>query len=692
LRPTRIFFVALASVAIAVAAFGWYASAAHADSTYKPVTGVKFCNDLPDPFPPDGALSGGNGSGGPCVEGAGNIVGAHPDITTTLDMASGDLNFSNVVTMFPNGDAGVGTVALTTSAVSIGQEVGGLHSETRLGTLNQPCNVLFQVDFLFFNVALPNMVGGRVDTSTNISWPQPEGTSVRFGRWGAPGAGPILAGGGDPISTVGFGSLVADGTNNPIVGYPHHLVRAFDRDTVPADGGADSLNPFAVYGGLSKVAGTEWVPLYFVLFDQTGSDALSTLGHPPLSLITSAMGAPSVSVLNDPTAVQASPSTITNFCTPLNVTAMLLGTTSPGSETRATNGASAGTAFFLQYNASLRDTDQDSYENALDTCPLNVNAGNPRVALSGDADNDGIDSICDPDDTSGPNDFDGDGFDNRQDNCALVANPTQEEAELTTGDAADKGPRTDQIGDPCWGGAVAVSQNCSVAPNGGINPTPCATPNLSITMSNTVGNGRYMTVTNVVAKCIEAGLPIDQDVDYDGYCKAQDSGADGGADACLSTVPVSCATRHNQWSGATHPALQMDTDGDKQSDALETYVGTDPVQACSQTVGNNNEPMDNWMFDLNDNFSINGQDFGLYANYPLGVGGTFTVQGPFSPFLSPIIVRPGVRFDFNTDGNINGQDLAKFGGVGPYGGTGPYNTGCNSGSPNPAGIPAFSQQ
>ena len=32
-------------------------------------------------------------------------------------------------------------------------------------------------------------------------------------------------------------------------------------------------------------------------------------------------------------------------------------------------------------------------------------------------------------------------------------------------------------------------------------------------MSNTVGNGRYMTATNLVAKCI--GGP---DLDHDGYC------------------------------------------------------------------------------------------------------------------------------------------------------------------------------
>ena len=702
LRPVITLTTVIGILVAAIAVYAFLTTGTtRADSTYRPTTAVKYCNDLPNPFPPDTSMNGGAGACSEAGEPAtmGLIAGGHPNYTTTLDMVTGDLNFSNVVTFTP-----ITQTITAGGSIAAGDKVGGLHSETRLGTLNQPCNVLFPVDFVFFNTALPNMVGGRVDTSTNITWAQPEGTSVRFGRWGAPGAGPIGAGGGDAVTTSGFGSLVADGSNHAFQGYPHHLVRVFDRDTVPADGGLDSLLPFAVYGALTKVAGTEWVPLYFVQFAAGG---LSTASGPPLSSFTSAEGQPSVSVLQDPSATQASPSTITDFCTPLNVTTMLLGASVPGATNRLTNGA-AGTQFNEQYNASLRDTDQDSMENALDTCPLNVNlnnalgpsptpAGNARISLAGDADNDGINVACDPSDAGGPNDFDGDGFDNRQDNCPLVSNVTQAEAELTTGSAADSGPRTDSIGDDCdsEGGTVSFVQNCNagvygggyVVPFGKGTPvptpppyTPCATPNVSITMSDSVGNGRYMTVTNTVPKCIEASLPIDQDVDGDGYCIAQDT-ADSGI--CATQSPPSCYTRHNQWSGATHPALQTDTDGDHQSDALETYVGTDPVQPCSQNSGNNNEPMDNWMFDMTDNQLVNGGDSGLFAAPAFGAN---IVNGPFG-----IPVRPGNRFDFNSDGQITGQDTGKFGVYSPayIGGTtsGPFNKSCTI-----AGVAAFSQQ
>jgi len=668
LRPVITLTTVIGILVAAIAVYAFLTTGTtHADSTYNPTTGVKFCNDLPNPFPPDTSMNGGAGA---CNENAepataGKITGGHPNFTTTLDMVTGDLNFSSVVTFTPN----VQTIAAG-GAIAAGDKVGGLHSETRLGTLNQPCNVLFPVDFVFFNTALPNLAGagGRVDTSTNITWAQPEGTSVRFGRWGAPGAGPIAAGGGDPVTTSGFGSLVGDGSNHAFQGYPHHLVNVFDRDTT-VDGGLDSLMPFAVYGGLTKVAGSEWVPLYFVQFAAGG---LSTSGEPHLAAFTAAEGQPSVSVLQDPSATVASPSTITDFCTPLSVTTMLLGASVPGGTNRLTNGP-AGTQFNEQYNASLRDTDQDSYENALDTCPLNVNAGNPRVSLSGDADNDGIDSSCDPTDLGGPNDNDGDGFDNRQDNCPLASNVAQTETELVSAGAADKGPATDSIGDACdsEGGTINVIQNCSAT---------CGT-GVAITMSDSVQNGRYMTKTNTVPKCIEAALPIDQDVDGDGYCIAQDS-ADSGI--CATQSPPSCFTRHNQWTGATHPALQTDTDGDHQSDALESYVGTDPVQSCSQYTTNNNEPMDNWMFDMNDNQTVNGQDSGPFA---APVFGSNIVNGPFGSTPS----RPGVRFDYNSDGQITGQDTGKFGVYSPayIGGTssGPFNKSCTV-----AGIPSFSQQ
>ncbi|MEO6197714.1 MAG: hypothetical protein ABIP58_06350, partial [Dehalococcoidia bacterium] len=93
------------------------------------------------------------------------------------------------------------------------------------------------------------------------------------------------------------------------------------------------------------------------------------------------------------------------------------------------------------------DADGDSYENALDTCALEPNVGNPRIPLDGDLDADGLDQACDPNDDSesgGTNaDEDLDGYLNRQDNCPLDPNG-QAEGETNQADE-DK----DGLGDDC---------------------------------------------------------------------------------------------------------------------------------------------------------------------------------------------------------------------------------------------------
>jgi len=81
--------------------------------------------------------------------------------------------------------------------------------------------------------------------------------------------------------------------------------------------------------------------------------------------------------------------------------------------------------------------DTDGWENAIDTCPLATNAGNPRTG-TGDTDFDGIDNVCDPKPGTGGGspgapatcpvgvqglpDEDQDCFPNRGDNCPLVRN------------------------------------------------------------------------------------------------------------------------------------------------------------------------------------------------------------------------------------------------------------------------------
>jgi hypothetical protein len=637
----------------------------HADSSYVPTSAVKMCNSLTS-FSADATL---NGSAS-CTEDL--ISGSHPDFTQTLEMTTG-LNFTNVVTLSPSG--------ATVSTVPVGTKVGGLKSATTLGIGNTTCYQPIPVEFVLYNVALPKTSGGAATnvraSMVNIAYPQQEGATDRFGRWKIGGNATIA----DPVVTNTDGSHATPAAI-PLANYPSYLLDLFDDDFVPGigDGADNPLIPQAVYGGLTQVAGT-WVPLFFAQF----TPGVLTVLPQPLGSITSQMGAPSVSVLNDPTSVAAFPSSITDFCTPLLVKTMLLGAPS-GS--RWTNPAQ-GTSFFVQYNESQRDLDQDGFENSLDPCPILKDASNPKADPGPeplDTDGDGIpnEAGCDTTATSALDPFfgdeDHDGFQNRGDNCPFTANgdpfsanpfvtpgPNEQvESELSVV-PADKGPRVDSIGDVCDSefGAITVKGQNTTVDNAGVN--------ISITMSDSVANGRYMTRTNVNAVCFRTSaisIPGGSDNDADGYCNlsSQDLGNDGAAgDSCLTDSPVSCVAKHTAWAPASHPGMSMDTDGDGTTDAMETYQGTDPVKTCNKSPTANDEILDNWTQDFNDDRLVTGSDVLKFSTgYGKAVNGT---GGPFN------------RVDFNNDGLITGSDVLKL------------STGFGKQCGVDAGVPvAFSQQ
>jgi hypothetical protein len=571
-------------------------------------------------------------------------------------MASGDLNFSNVVTLSPNGPTTVAT----------GTKVGGLRSLTNLGLINNPCSTALTVDFVLYNVALPN--ASTRAGMTNIAWPLPEGTTDRFGDW-AVGSGvhtssppatsdPEWAAESDPDVTSSNGTN-ADGTTLSIANYPSYLLDAFDPDFVPGvgDGSNEPKIPTAAYGGLTLVSGN-WIPLYFLAFP---AGALNSAPAIPGALgdITTAMGFPSVSILTDPTAVQASPSSITDFCTSLSVTTML--------RSVVHSNPSAGTQMFAQYNASLRDTDQDGHENAIDTCPWNAApAENPRNALGvNDTDSDGIMNSCDTGGSSA--DVDGDGFQNRQDNCPQVSNPTNSEDELGQ-NPPDKGPRSDGAGNECDGAQGGTAGSLTITQNGS---------STTIALADDDSDGRYLVKTNIVPKCFSG-----TDADGDGYCTSggvTTDNADSGA--CTGTTPNSCFFRHLLWAGASHPANQADADGDTVTasptsfwtDAIETYLGTDATKPCAQnTTANNEGPLDNWPLDFDDNRRANVGDY-LKYNTVLSAtnGGSRAINqgGNGDGTISTIatITAPALggtfpqnRYDLNLDGFLNSADLGKF--------------------------------
>ena len=701
LRPAISISAVAAVLVAAVAVYSFLTvGTTHADSVYNPTTKILYCNGLPSTFPGpvDTDLAGPNVGGG-CTETAANRdINATPNVTTILDEPTGNLNFSDVVAFAPT-NAG-GTPSLITpgcatatgcaaGTLPAGTKIGGLRSLTNLGLLNSSCNTALTVDFIFYSIAVPNGTPGPAGTyshGTNIAFPRPEGAVNRFDGWMV-GAEPPALGGTSP---QGSGTATKAGADSiAVVNYPSYLLKLFSASqTSPYN---DAVIPRALYGGISNVAGS-WIPLYFAQFDSTQAAAIAALPE-PLSLVTAAMGSMSQVILNDPTQSVASVSSITDFCTPLNSTSMLLGTSPGGTFIRAKNPAVAGTYFNLQYNASFRDTDQDGIENPFDTCPTLVNiSGDPRVLANSGPNGNGIDGSCDTTGSSS-DDVDGDVFKNRQDNCPLVSNPLQTESELHVSQA-DNGPMIDNIGNACDAGSTAGGIGTGADGCTGIAAAVQVKQNgqcISITLSNTVGNGRYIAKTNVVAKCIGAS---ETDADLDGYC-ASSGDTDSGPHA---------AVLHPAWAAGSAPKSGDDSDKDTFTDAQETALstcfvgglypcvgtsgvydrtaitvttsvtlGTDTTKSCAQTAAPGDEqPLDNWPMDFNDDQTSDLTDIfkivpglNLYVDQPPSSGGITTG-----------------RMDLSGDGAVDLTDIFKI--------VPALNTNCANGSA--PGIPAWSQQ
>ena len=375
----------------------------------------------------------------------------------------------------------------------------------------------------------------------------------------------------------------------------------------PGDGtGLPSVAPLARYTGMARVPQVtgDWQLLTFFQFGagslkQFAADPdnrphsfareFRDLGATPNDAIVS------LSILNDPTATLTSPSPIVDFCAPLDVQTMLKGTASSG-QVRGKTPVAGSTHMITSWSYGQRDADNDGKENAFDTCPVTANSGTD--ADPGGAD--GIDDACDggvgyP--SSGnfsQGDVDGDGFNNRQDNCPQTPNggAAQKNSEIQTtyiSSAADGGEKTDSIGDICDG---AIQTACVMTPPGGNNSNTVdddgdtvvndgcpggpgtSGPNAesSTKGDNPTGTGNPLTTQGgyaekmiFIPKCIENS---DTDGDNDGYCAANDIN-DG------------------------NPAIRgysvnrgPDTDGigpgggDKFGAAEELYIGTDYYDEC----------------------------------------------------------------------------------------------------------------
>ncbi|HUF54318.1 MAG TPA: thrombospondin type 3 repeat-containing protein [Dehalococcoidia bacterium] len=310
-----------------------------------------------------------------------------------------DVNFAAVVSYIPPDWGIVGG-----NDIPIGADVGYLDAAATLGLIGSACNQVLPVHFDFKN--------SSIDLSDTVIFTDDEE---------------------DDDATAEFAETdEATGEYMSVVKYPEFLLRVLD------DEDGNPLQPLRRSSGVAIVAGIP-VLLQFLIFPP-GTVINEDLPSEPEK------GWPSVTVLQnagDPDIVPQ-PGPITDFCSPLSTTNVTLGETPEGDPLFIT--PKAGTHTFTTVSFGQRDADNDGYENSLDTCPFDVNAGNPKVTLEGDLDGDGLDAACDPNDdpaTGGTNsDEDGDGYLNRQDNCPLVANGQQDESNQADADL-------DQIGDAC---------------------------------------------------------------------------------------------------------------------------------------------------------------------------------------------------------------------------------------------------
>ncbi|MEX0682415.1 MAG: hypothetical protein WD904_09900 [Dehalococcoidia bacterium] len=319
-----------------------------------------------------------------------------PEVSSTFASSFGigeeDTNFAAVVAYIPP-DWGV----VKGDSIPIGTDVGYLDANATLGLINSACNQVLPVHFEFKNSSL--------DTTDTVSFDDE-----------------------DENGTNDFADKDDEDNYLSVTKYPEFLNRLFEDVSVP---------PIRRSSGVAIVAAIP-VLLQFLIFPpgtEINEDLPSDedLGYPSVTVLQNA---------GDP-GIVPEPGPITDFCAPLVTSNVTLGTAEDG--TTLFVNPQNGVHTFTTVSFGQRDADNDGFENSLDTCPFDVNEGNPKETLNGDLDNDGLDAACDPNDdaaTGGTDsDDDADNYPNRQDNCPLEPNGPDETNQKDTD--------TDQIGDVC---------------------------------------------------------------------------------------------------------------------------------------------------------------------------------------------------------------------------------------------------
>jgi len=444
---------------------------------------------------------------------------ANADITTSFNLPATDYNYKVLVSFTPP------EFGPETPDVPEGAIVGEIDAWATLGLVNGACNTPLAPHF--------DLLWADIDTSDTCTFDE------QF----------------DPSSVPGL--------KNGVIHYPDFLKRMFP-----------GITPLQRLWGDANVSGQK-VSINLIVLEP------GTLGYPE------EWGPPSISVLNDigdPGATPTPGEAITDFCTKLETTTTVFGMsednpdTGPneaGHEVRQ-NPAYGGTYTFRWYTESMPDAEGDGYETYGDTCPFHDNLENFKV-VAGHPDDDGIDSACDPDPAQNcwpglpPGtllfDCDGDGFYNRGDNCPMLANPDQEDAD------------TDDIGDACEGDVPETGTQCDNAldddgdtrVNDGCDADGAA---------ETACDEERLTCTGSPNACDD-----DSDGKVNDGCPDFGYGDPGDLDGHIIDLTLEADV---EISGPAPPTptpsptvVPEDTDGDTVTDDLEELYGSDPEDADS---------------------------------------------------------------------------------------------------------------
>jgi hypothetical protein len=187
------------------------------------------------------------------------------------------------------------------------------------------------------------------------------------------------------------------------------------------------MTPIARMGDYIRYLGGTNISMNFMIF-APGTQLPARFSAPSFP---AEKGYVAISVLNDPTGPLVI-NQINDLCPTLVSNTHYWGLTKNNPRTAEdesgnvwrTNPDCPGTYTFWGYTASIRDADNDNFDNSLDVCPTiyGTAAQCDPTTGAGDTDGDGLCDACDPTPNVTNWDPDGDGYLNFQDNCPLVAN------------------------------------------------------------------------------------------------------------------------------------------------------------------------------------------------------------------------------------------------------------------------------